>query len=280
MSILQTAGTFLIILLLFGVLLVSCENKIIFHPYKYPDGFWEPQSVGINVEDIYFSAADGVKLHAWFVPAQNPVATLMWFHGNAGNLSHRLDNIQALLPLNLNVFIFDYRGYGRSEGTPDEAGIYLDSQAAYDVLVKTKNIVPEKLFLFGRSLGGVFAAKTAATNPAAGLILESTFTSAQDMAKKMFPFLPLGKAIRSKLDAVGMVQNLKMPKLFLHGTKDEIVPYTLGRKLFDAASEPKEFYDIKGAGHNDTYTVGGKSYFQALQGFILRVLETRAKKLG
>ncbi len=278
MSFLQTAGLLLIILLMYALLLVSCENKIIYHPYKYPDGFWDPQSVGINVEDVYFSSADGLKLHAWFVPVPKPVATLLWFHGNAGNISHRLDNIQRLLPLNLNVFIFDYRGYGRSEGTPDEKGIYLDSQAAYDVLVKTKNIPPEKLFLFGRSLGGVCAAKVAQTNPAAGLIMESVFTSARDMAGKLFPFLPLGKMIRSKMDAVGMVPGLTMPKLFLHGTQDEIVPYKLGRKLFAAAADPKEFYDIEGAGHNDTYIVGGEAYFQAIRKFIVSTLEQQDEK--
>lgn len=280
MSYLQTAGLILVILLAYGVLLVSCEGKIIYHPFKYPEGLWDPGSFGVETEDIYFAAADGVKLHAWYVPAPNAVATLLWFHGNAGNLTHRLDNIRQLRPLNLNIFIFDYRGYGKSEGEPDEAGIYLDSQAAYETLVSRKNVSPDTLFLFGRSLGGICAIEVASKNPAAGLILESVFTSAGDMARKLFPLLPLHWAIKSKFDAVGKVPQLKLPKLFLHGTEDEIVPYRLGRELFEAAAEPKQFYDIQGAGHNDTFIVGGKPYYDALHRFVTAVLAKKIENKG
>ena len=273
MAILQTAGLILLVLLIYGLFLVGCEHKIVYHPHKYPAGFWEPEALGISVEDIYFQSEDGVKLHGWFVPAEKPVATLLWFHGNAGNLSHRLDNIKKLLPLGLNVFIFDYRGYGRSEGEPGEPGIYLDSRAAYSTLVATKKIDPKTLFLFGRSLGGVCAAEVAVDHPAAGLILESTFTSAKDMAKNLFPFLPIGSVIRSELNTIEKVPGIKIPKLFLHGTRDEIVPYMLGKKLYAAAADPKEFYDIEGAGHNDTYIVGGQPYFQRLGQFVLDVIK-------
>ena len=177
------------------------------------------------------------------------------------------------MPLGLNVFIFDYRGYGRSEGKPGEKGILLDAQAAYDMLVQTRKVPPDRLFLFGRSLGGTFAAYTARRNPCAGLILESTFTDAKDMAKKMVPFLPIGFAIRSKLDAVNQVPHITVPKLFFHGTEDEIIPYRLGRKLYDAAAPPKEFYDIQGAGHNDTTRIGGAPYYAKLQSFIQETLK-------
>ncbi len=278
MSVLQTAGGILALLLLYAVFLVACEDKIIYHPHKYPQGIWNPSSFNVKVEDVFFQAKDGTKLHGWYIPSANAQATLLWFHGNAGNLTYRLENIQQLQPLALNIFIFDYRGYGKSEGKPSEAGIYQDSQAAYDYLIREKNVVPlENLFLFGRSLGGICAVEVASSNPAAGLILESVFTSARDMAGQVFPLLPIGWAIRSKFSAVEKVPYLKLPKLFLHGTKDEIVPYKLGRKLYSAAAEPKEFYDIEGAGHNDTYGVGGREYFSAWNRFITDTLKMKKK---
>ena len=276
MSVLQTVGGILALLLLYAVFLVACEDKIIYHPHKYPQGIWNPSSFNVKVEDVFFLAKDGTKLHGWYIPSANAQATLLWFHGNAGNLTHRLENIQQLQPLALNIFIFDYRGYGKSEGKPSEAGIYQDSQAAYDFLIQEKNVVPlESLFLFGRSLGGICAVEVASSNPAAGLILESVFTSARDMAGQVFPLLPIGWALRSKFSAIEKVPHLQLPKLFLHGTKDEIVPYKLGRKLYSAAANPKEFYDIEGAGHNDTYAVGGREYFSALNRFITDTLKMK-----
>ncbi len=274
MSILQTFGGVLALLLLYAVFLVACEDRIIYHPYKYPEGIWNPSSFDVQVEDVFFQSKDGTKLHGWYIPSANAKATLLWFHGNAGNLTHRLENIKRLQHLNLNIFIFDYRGYGKSEGKPDEAGIYQDSQAAYDFLIQEKKVAPLKdLFLFGRSLGGICAVEVASRNEAAGLILESVFTSAKDMAGKVFPLLPIGWVIRSRFSAIEKVPGLKLPKLFLHGTEDEIVPYKLGRKLYEAAAQPKEFYDIEGAGHNDTYEVGGREYFAALNRFITDTLK-------
>lgn len=271
-SVVETVLLILALLAGYMAFLVSCESKLIYHPHKYPAGAWDTESHGVKIEDVYFQSGDGIKLHGWFVPAKGADATLLWFHGNAGNITHRLDNILRLRPLNLNIFIFDYRGYGRSQGDPDEQGLYVDSLAAYDALVHTQNIAPERLFLFGRSLGGACAVEVASQRPAAGLILESAFTNAKDMASTMFPFLPLGYFIKSKFDAAGKVPSIGMPKLFLHGTEDRIVPYKLGRKLFEAAAEPKEFYDIQGAGHNDTYSVGGPAYFEALGRFIKQTL--------
>ena len=271
-KILETAILITLFFFGFAFLLVIGENKIVYHPSKYPAGYWQPESYGLQVEDIYFNAPDGVKLHAWFIPARNPSATLLWYHGNAGNLTHRLDNILELRPLRLNIFIFDYRGYGRSEGKPDQNGIFQDSQAAYDYLTLNKNIAPENLFLFGRSLGGVCAIEIASKNKAAGLIVESAFTSAREMADKMFPFFPLKFLLRNKYNAIGTIASVNMSKLFLHGTEDELVPYSMGQKLFKAAREPKEFYAIKGAGHNDTYSVGGKEYIDTLELFIQKSL--------
>ena len=278
MSILQMAGMIVLFLALYGVFLVSCERRIIYHPHKYPEGNWNSSSSSVSREDVHFTASDGVRLHGWYIPSAGAKATLLWFHGNAGNITHRLGNIEMLKPLNLNIFIFDYRGYGKSEGVPDEKGIYSDSQAAYDWLVKDKNILPGEIILFGRSLGGICAIEMASTNPAAGIILESVFPSARRMAEKIFPILPLGWAIKSRFDAISKVRSLELPKLFIHGTQDEIVPYKLGRELFSAAADPKIFYDIQGAGHNDTFLIGGADYFNALGRFIKNVVSFEANK--
>lgn len=269
--------TVLLILAVLGgctAILIGYEKRMVYYPSVYPDGIWDTEPLGI--QDVYFSSGDGVKLHGWFVPAEGAAATVLWFHGNAGNLTHRLSNIIRLRALGLNVFIFDYRGYGKSEGKPDEPGIYRDSLAAYEVLVRVKKVSPERLFLFGRSLGGVCAIEVASQRPAAGLILESTFTSAKDMARNMFPFLPLGYFIRSRFDAIGKIAALKIPKLILHGTEDEIVPYRMGKELYRAAAEPKAFYEIQGAGHNDTYLAGGESYFATLRRFVRHSLAAAA----
>ena len=273
MTIFQSIGVMAVLVFLYAVLLVGCEKKIIFHPAKFPEGYWDPGSLGLKAQDIIFKSDDGINLHGWYVPTPGARATLLWFHGNAGNLSHRLDNIQRLLPLNLNIFIFDYRGYGKSEGEPDEKGIYKDSLAAYNKVLELEGVSVDSLFLFGRSLGGICAVETALNNSARGLIFESVFTSASDMSRKIMPLIPLGWAIRSKLDAINKVPELKLPKLFLHGDRDEVVPFDLGRKLYEAAADPKSFYIIQGAGHNDTYIMGGRDYYNALDGFITETLK-------
>jgi len=277
MTISHIAGMIALLLIGYGIFLVSCERQIIYHPYKYPEGNWNPSSSLVPKVDVRFAASDGVLLHGWYVSSKNSDVTLLWFHGNAGNVTHRLDNIKMLKPLNLDIFIFDYRGYGKSEGEPNEEGIYLDSQAAYDWLVNVKKKVPEKIILFGRSLGGICAIEVASKNKAAGIILESVFPSAEKMAKNIFPVFPLGWAIKSRFDAIGKVPNLKLPKLFLHGTRDEIVPYKLGRELFTAAAEPKVFHDIHDAGHNDTFLVGGADYLAIIDQFIESIIPFRIK---
>jgi fermentation-respiration switch protein FrsA (DUF1100 family) len=242
------------------------ENRMVFFPIKYPQGYWNPQSFGLEIEDCYFETADGLKLHGWLLKSDQPIATLLWCHGNAGNISDRLDNLAKLAKLPINTFIFDYRGYGRSEGTPSEKGIYLDAETALDYLTGRPDIDRGKVILFGRSLGGAVAVKLATERQNAGLILESTFTSAKDMAKSMFGFLPVHLITKSDFNSENLIRSLQIPVLVLHGSRDRTIPYDLGRKLFDAANEPKRFYEIVGADHNDTYLVGGQPYFAELLG--------------
>lgn len=266
--------TLLAILVVFVVIWRLMEDSMIYFPVKYPEGFWRPSEFGVTVEDWFFTAQDGVQLHGWYAPSEGAPHTLLWFHGNAGNISHRLDQLKMLLErVKVNVFILGYRGYGRSEGSPDEAGLYKDAQAAYDYLVSQKNARANQLVLYGQSLGGAVAVDLALARPCAGLIIESSFTSAKDMAKKLYPFLPLHYFLGVKFDSAAKIARLHLPVLIMHGTEDEVIPYELGQKLFAAANEPKEFYPIPGATHNDPYLVGGEPYYAKIREFIQRLPE-------
>ncbi len=252
------------------LLMVLFEEKFIYFPYKYPEGTWRPETYGLKAEDCFFTTSDGVKLHGWFFRVDHSKATLFWCHGNAGNITHRLHNISKLLPLGINVFIFDYRGYGKSEGKPSEQGVYEDALAAYDFLTMDKGVESLSLIVFGRSLGAAVAIDLASRRVCRGLILESSFPSAQAVAKGMLPFIHF--FIRSRFDAESKIKDIHVPLLFTHGTEDRTIPMHLGRILFEKANEPKSFYEIVGADHNDTYIVGGDEYFRRLGTFIDQVL--------
>ena len=228
-----------------------------------------PGDLGMHFEDISFKATDGVALHGWFVTGGGDT-TLVWFHGNGGNISHRVGNIRELVErLGVNVFIFDYRGYGRSEGTPSEEGTYLDAEAAIAHLRSRDDVDPQKLIYFGRSLGCAVAAEMAIMHPPRALICESGFTSVRAMATKVYPFLPgLQFLVTTKYDTLEKIARVGVPVMVLHGDRDEIVPFSMSKELYDAVKGPKRFYTIEDAGHNDTYHVGGPPYFEALQDFV------------
>lgn len=251
------------------LILMIFENQFIFFPSKYPDGIYQNSHTIPNVRDCWIKTEDGITLHGWFAPADSPIATLVISHGNAGNLSHRLYLVRALQRRDFNVLIYDYRGYGRSEGSPDEAGIYADGRAAFDYALTQPDIDPERIILFGSSLGGAVAVDVATQRPAAGLILEATFSSAKDVARVAYPFLPVHFFLKTQLNSVEKINGVRTPLLMLHGNRDSIIPIGLGRKLYDAADGPKEFYTIEGADHNDTWLVGGEAYFNAISRFSL-----------
>ncbi len=193
---------------------------------------------------------------------------ILWAHGNAGNLSHRAENIAFIRrELGAGVFLFDYRGYGLSEGSPDEEGLYADARAAYAWLRGRTS--PGRIFLFGRSLGAAVMVKLAAEGvEARGLILESAFESLLAMGKKMFPILPVGWIISQKFDSAALIPSIEMPVFVLHGSADEIIPFSQGQAVFSLAPRPKRFFSIIGAGHNDTYRAGGPSYWDAWREFL------------
>jgi len=250
-------------------LLVGCrpEDKLIFYPSA--EIIHTPGQVGLEFQDLFFTTADGVRLNGWFIPHRDARITLVWFHGNAGNIGHRVENIKLLHDkVKVNIFIFDYRGYGRSEGSVSEAGTYQDGAAALQFVRKQPGVEAENLIIFGRSLGAAVAAEMASRFDSRGLILESPFISIREMAKSVFPLLPIGPLLQTRYDNLEKIVKIKVPLLVLHGDRDEVIPYEHGKRVFAAAPGPKDFYTINGAGHNDTYIVGGDAYFQRLRSFI------------
>ena len=246
------------------------DRQFVFFPER--DLAATPAEVGLDYEDVRLDVGNGERLHGWFVPG-DAETTLLWFHGNAGNIGDRVDNLRMLHDaLEASVFIFDYRGYGESEGTASEAAMYEDAEAALEYLRSIKALDPaESIVLFGRSLGGAVAVEMAARHQVRGVIVESAFTSVRDMARKAYPFLPSGllvQMLESRFDALSRIPDVHSPVLVLHGDRDDLVPFEHGRKLFDAGNDPKSFYLIEGASHNDTHLVGGKRYFDALRTFI------------
>lgn len=245
------------------------EPSMIYYPIKYPEGYWNPAAYGLSVEDAWMRTEDGIKIHGWFAKTRGASWTLLWAHGNAGNISHRLDMLSELVAnVPANVLAFDYRGYGRSEGRPSEEGVYEDARAAYDYLVKKADIDPARIVCFGQSLGGAVVIDLAAHRAIAGIIAEATFSSASDMARRMLPIPGIGWIVRSRFDSTAKIRELRIPILFMHGNADEVVPFELGRRLFEAANEPKVFWEIPGATHNDTSVVGGQEYYRRITEFL------------
>jgi hypothetical protein len=243
------------------------EDRFIFHPDHVTDR--DPSHIGLRFEDVFFTTQDGLRLHGWFIPHQDARATLVWFHGNAGNISDRLLNIKLLHDrINTNIFIFDYRGYGRSEGTASEKGTYLDGEAAINYLLGRHEAAARRLILFGRSLGAAVAAEMAIRFASLGLILESPFVSIPEMARAIFPSLPIAWLLQTRYDTMEKVRLVKTPILVLHGDRDATVPFAQGKRVFEIASHPKKFHRIVGASHNDTFFVGGEEYYGALRDFI------------
>lgn len=228
-----------------------------------------PKDAGLEFEDIFFTTEDRVRISGWLVKAaKNPdkAATVLFFHGNAGNIGDRVEKIRNFHDMGLNVFIVDYRGFGKSEGRPSERGMYLDAQAAYDYLAGRTDIDKKRIIVYGASMGGVAAIDLAARRPVAGLIADSTITNAADMAKKILPFIPTF-LLNVKLDNIAKIPGVTAPKLFIHSPDDEMVPFRLGQKLFDAAAEPKEFLTISGT-HNEGYALSERLYVPGVEGFL------------
>ena len=242
------------------------EAHAIFHPTKEMPV--TPSLIGLPFEDIYFKTKDGLTLNGWFVKAPQARTTFLFFHGNAGNISHRLEKIALFYHLGVNVFIIDYRGYGKSEGLPNEEGLYKDTLAAYDYLLTRDDVDRGHFVCYGDSLGGVAAVYAASQRSFAALVVDSSFSSSADMSKTIFPFVPTF-FLKTRMDSASRVKTMALPKLFIHSINDEIIPFRLGKKLFDAACAPKEFLQITG-GHNTSHVDSREKILSALKEFLKR----------
>jgi fermentation-respiration switch protein FrsA (DUF1100 family) len=243
-----------------------------FLPERYPNGLWQPGNYGVTADDVWFESSDGTTLHGWWMPVARARGTVLYCHGNAGNITSRIGVYQYLKRLRLNVFAIDYRGYGRSHGRPSEQGVFADARAAFDWLVDEMSESPDRILLFGHSLGGAIAIDCAASRPAAGLVVQSSFTDLREMARERFRSVPLHWVARNQFRSLSKVPRLQQPKLFIHGTSDETVPIRLGERLFEHAAEPKEWFPVRHAGHNDVHRFGGFRYLWKLAAFSRRAL--------
>lgn len=242
------------------------EKGIVFFPDPYMIA--SPADYGLEYEEVFFTTADQVKLHGWWVPHPHNPPTLLWFHGNAGNISHRLENLLLLWhKVGLQIFIFDYREYGRSQGRITREGTYQDAAAAYEYVTARLIIPPPDLILFGRSLGSALAVDLAVNHPCRGLIIESAFTSSEDMFRLYAPQVSWRPTV--PYDNFGKINRVSAPVLIIHGEFDEVIPFDMGKRVFAAATPPKFFYPLP-AHHNDTYVMGGDAYFQRLKTFIFQ----------
>ncbi|MBI4482599.1 MAG: alpha/beta hydrolase [Acidobacteria bacterium] len=264
--------------ILLGALLVgvfdALERHFIFFPTRALHS--KPSAYGMRFRDLSVATTDGLKLHGWYVPSPSSQITLLFLHGNAGNISDRLEKIRLFVEAGWDVFILDYRGYGRSEGEPTEEGIYEDAQAAHRSWIRMEESRSHRLVLLGESLGSAVAVDLAARRiaPLYAVILEGTFPHARDMARKVFPFLPLGYFIESRFDSASKVPHIAVPKLFVHAARDEVVPLELGQRLFELAAPPKQFYRVEGARHNDAFLMPG--YVARMKEFLASIEGTKA----
>jgi len=280
----QMIVSILVWLLVFYIVIIVgarlFENNFIYYPTKYPEGEWAPEKWGLEVEDVFLTTEDGVRIHGWYAPARvelsprKPNITILLFHGNGGNLTDRIEKIQLLTKVGADVFAIDYRGYGRSEGRPNELGIYEDGHTAYRYLTETRGIPSERIVVLGESLGGAVATEIAVKHPVGGVILESTMTRARDLAIRTMPIVPPSLYLRTKFDNLGKISQINAPVLIIYGTKDTTIPPSHSRRLYEAAREPKRILAIEGAGHNDLFILGHREYGQAVKEFLVSTCDT------
>ncbi len=242
------------------------ERLLIFQPGRNVDR--TPADVGLRYEDARIQTEDGVRIHGFFVPKENARALLLFFHGNAGTISDRLESIRLLhRHLEHHILIIDYRGYGRSEGRPSEEGLYADARAARQWL-KARAREPLPFHYYGRSLGCAVALQLALEAPPERLVLEAPFLSIEAMARRMFPFMRIGPLLRIRFDNGGKIPKLQAPLLIIHGTDDEVVPYDMGKTLFERAPEPRQMLSVPGAHHSDLWLVGGRRWLDTVKSFL------------
>lgn len=226
-----------------------------------------PRDWGLEYSDVWLTTEDGVRVHGWYIPREGARRALLFLHGNAGNISHRRDSVGIFHRLGLNVLIIDYRGYGQSEGTPSEQGLYRDARAAWRYLTAVQGFGESSILIFGRSLGGAVAAQLASQVRAGGVILESSFSAAREVAQALFPLLSRLVLLRYDFPAAEYIRSTQSPVLVAHSPEDELIPYATGRQLYDAAPAPKQFLTLRGD-HNSGFLQSQPGYEQGLERFL------------
>jgi len=250
---------------LLSLLLYLFQPKFIYYPTK--DMAATPDTIGLSYEEVTLTTSDNVNISGWYLPHPQAHSTMLFLHGNGGNISHRLEKLMIFYELGLTVMIIDYRGYGMSSGKPSEQGTYLDAEAAWKYLTKDKSIPPNDIIVYGESLGAAVAIRTASQKQVGALIIESGFTSIVDMAKHYYPYLPVSLLTRIKYPSLDRIADINAPLLVIHSKEDQIVPYTHGQSLYQLAKEPKVFHEIIGD-HNSGYALSGNVYRDGLAQFI------------
>jgi fermentation-respiration switch protein FrsA (DUF1100 family) len=252
------------------VVLRLSETRLLYLPGGSRTLLEPPPALGLDVRKVQLTASDGVRLVSWAMPAEGGSGHwLLICHGNAGNISEagRPYHYAGLRGLGLNLFAFDYRGYGESEGAPTEQGLYRDAEAAYRYLSDTLDIPPERIVLFGHSLGAAVAVELATRVPAAGLVLDGALTSVVKRAQELFPYAPVRWLAANRYPSIERIGSLRLPKLFLHARDDEVVPIAHGRRLFEAAAPPKRFVELRGT-HGDAFDADSAEYYGAIGRFV------------
>jgi fermentation-respiration switch protein FrsA (DUF1100 family) len=248
------------------------QPRLVFFPSVDEAG--APGEIGLEYEEVWLSSGFGRQIHGWWVPARDARYTLLFCHGNAGNITHRLDSIKLFHDLQLSVFIFDYQGYGKSKGRPGETATYRNAHAAWEYLTAERCVPPDQIVLFGRSLGGAVAIQLAGIVDPFALIVESCFTSVVDMGTKVYPWLPIRLVRRIHYNSLSRIGDVVAPKLFIHSIDDETVPFGMGKRLYSRAPRPKQFLKIRG-GHNDGFLVSAALYRETISNFLVSVGEMK-----
>lgn len=230
-----------------------------------------PTDIGLDYENVSLTTSDNENLHGWYIPAANSKGVLLFFHGNAGNISHRLDSIKIFHGLGLDTLIIDYRGYGQSTGKTTEQGTYRDAQAAWDYLIDSRRIPADRIIVFGRSLGGAVGAWLAGKTTPAAVIIESSFSSGEDMGRRLYPFMPIRLITRLKYPVVDYTARLNCPVLVVHSRHDEIIPFAMGEAIYTAVKQDKKFLELRGD-HNNGFLISRSDYVAGLDDFTQAVL--------
>lgn len=259
------------IITLISILAVGCLNSLIYHPDTSIIKTFDPQ---IPIEDVYITVNSTVTIHGWHIHSDPALFTLLYFHGNGGNISNRIEKIQLIHSIPLSIFIIDYRGYGKSTGTPSEQGLYTDALSAFKYLTTVKNIPSQKIILYGESLGGAVAAYCAAQTKIAALILDSAFTNTSSMVKHHSVWI-LSLLFTENFSTIDSIASLDLPILILHSKEDEVAPFYMGRELYNKCPSTKKYFvELKGS-HNTNFITDASTFKKSIQEFVQSLSESK-----